>query len=96
MHPIASAIVRGENSVNTDRSYPCWILWFCGSYYTILETNMPMFQSTSGGKSGAASAPEMEDAIALKGAKSKEDADSGAACPNPHNDESTLRETSPQ
>ena len=57
---------------------------------------MPMFGSTSGGKSGVASAPEKEDTAALKGAKSKEDTDHGATCPDPHNDESTSRETSPQ
>ena len=57
---------------------------------------MPMFGSTSGGKSGVASAPEKEDTAALKGAKSKEDADCGAACSNPCHDESTSRETSPQ
>ena len=43
-----------------------------------------------------ASAPEKEDAAASKGAKSKEDADCGAACSNPCNDKSTSRETSPQ
>ena len=69
---------------------------FCESFYTALETNMPMYGSTSGGKFGMASTPEREDAAASKGAKSKEDADQGAACPDPHNDESTLRETSPQ
>ena len=53
-------------------------------FYTILETTMPMFGSTSGGKSGVASAPEKEDTVALKGAKSKEDADWGATCSNPH------------
>ena len=69
---------------------------FCESFYTVLETNMPMFGSTSRGKSGVASAPEKEDAVALKGAKSKEDADHGATCSNPCNDESMSRETSPQ
>ena len=24
-HPITSTTVRGENSINTDRSHPCWI-----------------------------------------------------------------------
>ena len=57
---------------------------------------MPMFGSTSGGKSGTASAPEKEDTAASKGAKSKEDADHGAACSDPSHDKSTLRETSPQ
>ena len=57
---------------------------------------MPMFGSTSGGKSGMASTPEKEDIAASKGAKSKEDADHGAASSNPRHEESTLRETSPQ
>ena len=57
---------------------------------------MPMFGSTSGGKSGVASAPEKDDAIASKGARPKEDADHGAAGPNPHNDESMSREMPPQ
>ena len=69
---------------------------FHESFYTVLETTMPMFGSTSGGKSGAASAPEKEDTAALKGAKSKENADHGAACSDSRHDESTLRETSPQ
>ena len=55
-----------------------------------------MFGSTSGGKSGTASAPEKEDTVASKGAKSKEDADRGAACSDPRHDESMSRETSPQ
>ena len=55
-----------------------------------------MFGSTSRGKSGVASAPEKDDTTASKGARPKEDADQGAASPNPHNDESTSRETSPQ
>ena len=65
-------------------------------FYTVLETTMPMFGSTSGGKSGMGSALEKEDAAALKGAKSKEDTDCGAACSDPRHDESTLREMSPQ
>ena len=69
---------------------------FCESFYTVLETTIPMFGSTSGGKSGAASAPEKEDAAASKEAKSKEDADCGAACSDPHHNESMSRETSPQ
>ena len=69
---------------------------FRESFYTVLETTMPMFGSTSGGKSGMASAPEKEDAAASKGAKSKEDADRGAACSDLCHDESTSRETSPQ
>ena len=69
---------------------------FHESFYTILETTMPMFGSTSGGKSGVACTPEKEDAAASKGAKSKENTDCGAACSDPRHDESTLRETSPQ
>ena len=57
---------------------------------------MPMFGSTSGGKSGMASTLETEDATALKGAKSKEDADCGATCSDPCNDESTSREMFPK
>ena len=68
---------------------------FHKSFYTVLETTMPMFGSTSGGKSGMASAPEKEDVAASKGAKSKEDADRGAACSDPRQDKSTSRETSP-
>ena len=69
---------------------------FHESFYTVLETTMPMFGSTSGGKSGAASALEKEDAAASKGAKSKEDADHGAACSDPCHDDSMSREMSPQ
>ena len=69
---------------------------FCESFYTVLETTMPMFGSTSGGKSGMASAPEKEDTAASKGVKSKEDADCGAACSDPCHNESMSRETSPQ
>ena len=69
---------------------------FRESFYTVLETTMPMFGSTSRGKSGMASALEKEDAAALTGAKSKEDADRGATCSDPRHDESTSRETSPQ
>ena len=43
-----------------------------------------------------ASALEKEDAAALKGAKSKEDTDRGAACSDPRNDKSMSREMSPQ
>ena len=57
---------------------------------------MPMFGSTTGGKSGTASAPEKDDEAASKGAKAKEDADRGAACSDHRHDESTSRETSPQ
>ena len=57
---------------------------------------MPMFGSTTGGKSGAASALEKDDEAASKGAKAKEDADRGAACSDHRYDESMSRETSPQ
>ena len=43
-----------------------------------------------------ASAPEKKDTVALKGAKSKEDADRGATCSDPHHNESMSREMSPQ
>ena len=57
---------------------------------------MPMFGSTTGGKSDMASAPEKDDEAASKRAKAKEDADCGAACSNHCHDESTSREMSPQ
>ena len=57
---------------------------------------MPMFGSTTGGKSGVVSALEKDDEAASKGAKAKEDADRGAACSNHCHDKSTSRETSPQ
>ena len=57
---------------------------------------MPMFGSTTGGKSGMASAPEKDDEAASKGAKAKEDADRGATYSDHRHDESTSRETSPQ
>ena len=69
---------------------------FRESFYTILQTTMPMFGSTSRGKSGVASAPEKEDTAASKGAKSKEDADHGAACSDPRHDESTSSKMCPQ
>ena len=57
---------------------------------------MHMFGSTTRGKSGVASAPEKDDVATSKGAKAKEDTDSGAACSDHCHDESTSRETSPQ
>ena len=57
---------------------------------------MPMFGSTTGGKSGMASAPEKDDEATSKGAKAKEDADHGAAYSDHCLNESTSRETSPQ
>ena len=57
---------------------------------------MPMFGSTTGGKSGMASALEKDDKATSKGAKAKEDADHGATCSNHRHNESTSRETSPQ
>ena len=69
---------------------------FHESFYTVLETTMPMFGSTSGGKSGTTSAPEKEDAAASKGVKSKEDTDCRATCSDPCHDKSTSREMSPQ
>ena len=57
---------------------------------------MPMFGSTTGGKSGVASAPEKDDEATSKGGKAKEDTDHGAACSDHHHNESTSREMSPQ
>ena len=83
-----------ERTLSTQTVVTC--VGFRESFYTVLETAMPMFGSTSGGKSGMASAPEKEDVVASKRAKSKEDADRGAACSDPCHDESMSRETFPQ
>ena len=82
-----------ERTPSTQTVVTC--VGFREPFYTVLETTMPMFGSTSGGKSGMASAPEKEDAEASKEAKSKEDADHEAACSDPHHDKSTSREMSP-
>ena len=82
-----------ERTLSTQTVVTC--VGFRKSFYTILETSMPMFGSTSGGNSGMASAPEKEDAAASKGVKSKEDADRAAACSNPCHYKSTSRESSP-
>ena len=63
-----------ERTPSTQTIVTC--VGFRESFYTILETTMPMFRSTSGAKSGMASTPEKEDTVASKGAKSKEDAGS--------------------
>ena len=81
-----------DNSVNTVVNR----VRFHESFYTVLESTMPMFGSTTGGKSGMASAPEKDDESTSKGVKTKEDTDHGAACSNHHHDESTSKETSPQ
>ena len=57
---------------------------------------MPMFGSTTRGKSGVASALKKDDEATSKGAKAKEDADRGAACSNHHHNKNTSRKTSPQ
>ena len=56
---------------------------------------MPMFGSTSGGKSGASGTSDKTGKSASKGARSKEGADQGAMGPDPHNSNVTLREMSP-
>ena len=91
-HPISLATDRGENSVNTVVNR----VGFRELFYTVLESTMPMFGSTTGGKSGMASALEKDDKAASKGAKAKEDADHGAACSDHHHNKSTSREMSPQ
>ena len=91
-HPISLATDRGENSVNTVVNR----VGFHELFYTVLESTMPMFGSTTGGKSGMASAPEKDDKATSKGAKAKEDADRGATCSDHCHDESMSRETSPQ
>ena len=92
-HPITSATVRGENSVNTDCSHPCWIprviLHHIGDNYANVWEYIQR-------KVWHGQCPGKGREVALKGAKSKEDADHGATCSDPHHDESMSRETSPQ
>ena len=83
-----------ERTPSTQTMVTC--VGFCELFYTVLETTMPMFEGTSRGMSGMASAPEKEDIAASKGTKPKEDADRGAACSDPCHDKSMSRETSPQ
>ena len=70
-----------ERTLSTQTVVTC--VGFRESFYTVLETTMPMFGSTSGGKSGTGSAPEKEDTAAFNGVKSKEDADHGPHAPIP-------------
>ena len=91
-HPISLATDRGENSVNTIVNR----VGFCESFYTVLESTMPMFGSTTGGKSGMASAPEKDNKATSKEAKAQEDADHGATCSDHCHNKSTSRKTSPQ
>ena len=93
-HPITSATVRLENSVNTDCSHPCWIPRVV--LHRIRDNYANVWEYIQRKVWYMASALEKEDAVALKGAKSKEDLDRGAACSDPHHNESMLRETSPQ
>ena len=56
---------------------------------------MPMFGSTSGGKSGASGTSNQTGKSASKGTRSKEGSDQGALDPDPHNSNVTSREMSP-
>ena len=67
---------------------------FSSSFFELLESKMPMFGSTSGGKAGTSGTSDQTDEGTLKGARSKEGADQGAMSSDPQND-ITLMESSP-
>ena len=68
---------------------------FSKSFFELIESKMPMFGSTSGGKSSASSTSDQTGKSASKGARSKEGTDQGAMGPDSHNSNVTLREMSP-
>ena len=67
---------------------------FSSSFFELLESKMPMFGSTSGGKAGTSGTSNQTGKGTLKGARSKEGADQGAISSDPQND-ATSRESSP-
>ena len=67
---------------------------FSSSFFELLESKMPMFGSTSGGKAGTSSTSDQTSEGTLKGARSKEGADQGAMSSDPQND-AMSRESSP-
>ena len=67
---------------------------FSSSFFELLESKMPMFGSTSGGKAGMSGTSDQTDKGTSKGARSKEGTDQGAMRPDPQND-AMLRESSP-
>ena len=67
---------------------------FSSSFFELIESKMPMFGSTSGGKAGMSSASDQTGEGTSKGARPKEGADQGASSPDSHND-ATSRESSP-
>ena len=59
---------------------------FSSSFFELLESKMPMFGSTSGGKAGMSSTSDQTSKGASKEARPKEGADQGAASSDPQND----------
>ena len=90
-HTFIITVVRGENSVNTECSHH---VGFNSSFFELLESKMPMFGSTSGGKAGMSGASDQAGEGALKGARTKDGTDQGAVSSDPQND-AMSRESSP-
>ena len=67
---------------------------FSSSFFELLESKMPMFGSTSGGKAGMSGTSDQTSEGTLKGARSKEGADQGAMSSDPQND-AMSRKSSP-
>ena len=67
---------------------------FSSSFFELLESKMPMFWSTLGGKAGMSGASNQTSEGTSKGAMPKEGTDQGTMSSDPHND-SMSRELSP-
>ena len=67
---------------------------FSSSFFKLLELKMPMFGSTSGGKTSTSGTSDQTGEGASKGVRSKEGTDQGAMSSDPQND-ATSRESSP-
>ena len=67
---------------------------FSSSFFELLESKMPMFGSTLGGKAGMSGTSDQTGKGALKEARSKEGTDQGVISSDPQND-ATSRESSP-
>ena len=81
-----------ERTLSTQSVVTC--VRFSSSFFELLESKIPMFGSTSGGKAGTSGASDQTSEGTSKGARSKEGADQGAMSSDPQND-ATLRESSP-
>ena len=67
---------------------------FSSSFFELLESKMPMFGSTSGGKAGMSGTSDQTGEGTSKGVRPKHSADQGAMSSDPQNDIMS-RESSP-